>query len=198
MVRAEMHIKAYARLSMAESRRPSLVNGAWRSPRFGGGEADYLSAETKKDGAWGAPNWEGTQLTFKHGCAWPSSSIPTLSIYPLSQLNIRTIMTEGQSSTPATQPSGQAPQVPQKLSDVIRSYRPCKVLPKCAKHDSEPRLTLSLQLFRASKADNANFVTSLDFDDQGEYLVAAGDDETIQVFDIKEGKLTKNRAQQEV
>ena len=34
-------------------------------------------------------------------------------------------------------------------------------------------------------------MTSLDFDDQGDYLVAAGDDETIQVFDIKEGKLTK-------
>jgi hypothetical protein len=36
-------------------------------------------------------------------------------------------MAEGQSSTPATQPLGQAPPLPQKLPDVIRSYRPCKV-----------------------------------------------------------------------
>jgi COMPASS component SWD2 len=34
-------------------------------------------------------------------------------------------------------------------------------------------------------------ITSLDFDDQGDYLVAAGDDETVQVFDVKEGKSTK-------
>lgn len=53
-------------------------------------------------------------------------------------------------------------------------------------------LTFRWQSFRASKADNSNYVTSLDFDDQGDYLVAAGDDETIQVFDIKEGKLTKS------
>jgi COMPASS component SWD2 len=34
-------------------------------------------------------------------------------------------------------------------------------------------------------------VTSLDFDDQGEYLVAASADETMHIFDIKEGKRTK-------
>ena len=34
-------------------------------------------------------------------------------------------------------------------------------------------------------------VTSLDFDDQGDYLVASGEDEMIQVFDVKEGKSTK-------
>lgn len=35
-------------------------------------------------------------------------------------------------------------------------------------------------------------MTSLDFDDQGDFLVAAGEDETIQVFDVKEGKSTKS------
>lgn len=35
-------------------------------------------------------------------------------------------------------------------------------------------------------------MTSLDFDDQGDFLVAAGEDETIQVFDVKEGKATKS------
>ena len=34
-------------------------------------------------------------------------------------------------------------------------------------------------------------ITSLDFDDQGEFLVGASDDETMHVFDIKEGKKTK-------
>jgi COMPASS component SWD2 len=34
-------------------------------------------------------------------------------------------------------------------------------------------------------------VTSLDFDDQGEYLVAASADETMHIFDVKEGKRTK-------
>ncbi|KAL1980348.1 hypothetical protein VTN96DRAFT_4251 [Rasamsonia emersonii] len=67
-----------------------------------------------------------------------------------------------QSSTPPTQ----------KVSDVIRHYRPTKI-------------------FRCGKPDSPVHITSLDFDDQGEYLVASGDDEAIQVFDIKEGKSTK-------
>jgi COMPASS component SWD2 len=47
------------------------------------------------------------------------------------------------------------------------------------------------QAFKTSKPDTS-YVTSLDFDDQGDYLVAAGDDEIIQVFDVKEGKSTKS------
>lgn len=47
------------------------------------------------------------------------------------------------------------------------------------------------QAFRSPKQDGHVHITSLDFDDQGDYLVAAGDDETIQIFDIKEGKSTK-------
>ncbi|OJJ50984.1 hypothetical protein ASPZODRAFT_148361 [Penicilliopsis zonata CBS 506.65] len=67
----------------------------------------------------------------------------------------------------------QPAQTTQKVSDIVHSYRPTKA-------------------FRTSKQDAPNYVTSLDFDDQGEFLVAAGDDETIQVFDIKEGKSTKS------
>lgn len=67
----------------------------------------------------------------------------------------------------------QALQSTQKVSDVIRNYRPTKA-------------------FRTSKHDASQHVTSLDFDDQGDYFVAAGEDETIQVFDIKEGKSTKS------
>ncbi|KAI1917821.1 hypothetical protein LOZ65_005041 [Ophidiomyces ophidiicola] len=60
-----------------------------------------------------------------------------------------------------------------KVSDVITNYRPSKV-------------------FRGNtRLDGQQFITSVDFDDQGEYLVAASDDEMIQLFDIKEGKPTK-------
>lgn len=48
-----------------------------------------------------------------------------------------------------------------------------------------------LKCFRNSKPESSNFVTSLDFNDQGEHMVAACDDETIQIFDVKEGKSTK-------
>ncbi|RVX65923.1 hypothetical protein B0A52_10230 [Exophiala mesophila] len=62
----------------------------------------------------------------------------------------------------------------QKVSDVIKQYRPARQFPGSTRSDGvESR------------------VTSLDFDDQGEFLVAASDDETMNVFDIKEGKKTK-------
>ena len=49
------------------------------------------------------------------------------------------------------------------------------------------------QAFKSSKSESASHcTTSLDFDDQGEFVVAAGDDETIQIFDVKEGKSTKS------
>lgn len=35
-------------------------------------------------------------------------------------------------------------------------------------------------------------MTSLDFDDQGDFLVGAGDDDTVQIFDVKEGKSKKS------
>ncbi|KAI9371790.1 WD40-repeat-containing domain protein [Aspergillus egyptiacus] len=59
----------------------------------------------------------------------------------------------------------------QKVSDVIRSYRPAKI-------------------FKSTKQDS--FVTSLDFDDQGEFVVASGDDDIIKIYDVKAGKLTKS------
>lgn len=47
-------------------------------------------------------------------------------------------------------------------------------------------------MFRAPKQDGSRYVTSLDFDDQGDFVVAAGSDETIQVLDVKEGKSSKS------
>ncbi|KAK2741105.1 member of Set1p complex, histone methyl transferase [Onygenales sp. PD_40] len=67
------------------------------------------------------------------------------------------------------------PQPAAKVSEIIKNYRASKAFRGTAKPDPHA----------------SNFITSLDFDDQGDYLVAAGDDEAIQVFDIKEGKLTK-------
>ncbi|ETN44806.1 uncharacterized protein HMPREF1541_09681 [Cyphellophora europaea CBS 101466] len=58
---------------------------------------------------------------------------------------------------------------------MVRQYRPAKQFPATKRSDG---------------ADA--HITSLDFDDQGEYMVAAADDETMTIFDIKEGKSTKN------
>ncbi|KAJ6036985.1 WD repeat protein [Penicillium herquei] len=68
-----------------------------------------------------------------------------------------------------SQPVTQEPQT-QPLVDVIRTYTARKS-------------------FKTSKSDA--YVTSFDFDDQGEYLAASCDDDTIQIFNIKEGKMTK-------
>lgn len=89
-----------------------------------------------------------------------------------------------------TEDQQQAPTAPasQKVSDVIGGYRPVKV---CR---ALPLVNLFLtrqQAFKTSKPESS-YVTSLDFDDQGDYLVSAGDDEVIQVYDIKEGKATKS------
>ncbi|KAJ5757448.1 uncharacterized protein N7511_006142 [Penicillium nucicola] len=86
-------------------------------------------------------------------------------------------MADGQASTPQQGlASAQAPLQFQKVSDIIRSFRPMKG-------------------FNTTKKEVGNkFVTSLDFDDQGEHLVSAGDDEAIHLFDIKEGKHSKTVA----
>ncbi|KAJ5893465.1 hypothetical protein N7495_005156 [Penicillium taxi] len=64
--------------------------------------------------------------------------------------------------------ASQAPLQPQKIPDLIRSFRAVKLF------------------------SNPGYVTSLDFDDQGDFLVAAGEDEVIQIYDVKEGKSTKS------
>ncbi|RMD41341.1 hypothetical protein DV735_g3770, partial [Chaetothyriales sp. CBS 134920] len=63
----------------------------------------------------------------------------------------------------------------QKVHDVIKHYRPAK------------------QFAGSRRSDGTDtHITSIDFDDTGEHLVAAGDDETMQVVDVKEGKKTKS------
>jgi hypothetical protein len=37
-------------------------------------------------------------------------------------------------------------------------------------------------------------VTSLDFDDQGDFLIGAGNDDSMHVYDVKEGKYNKSVA----
>jgi len=54
---------------------------------------------------------------------------------------------------------------------------------------SNGQLLTFLKHFPNSREDT--HVTSLDFDDQGEFLVAASDDDTMQIFDVREGKKTK-------
>lgn len=45
------------------------------------------------------------------------------------------------------------------------------------------------QVFKPSKAETS--ITSLDFDDQGELLVTACDDETLQLYNCRDGTHTK-------
>ncbi|EEA26239.1 hypothetical protein TMatcc_005503 [Talaromyces marneffei ATCC 18224] len=63
------------------------------------------------------------------------------------------------------------PRPSQKVTEAVRTYRPSK-------------------RFKLSKHENSH-ITSLDFDDKGEFVVAACEDETIQVYDVIEGKNTK-------
>ncbi|KAI4121142.1 MAG: hypothetical protein LQ347_006940 [Umbilicaria vellea] len=70
---------------------------------------------------------------------------------------------------PPPPPGG--PQPTQKTSDIIGTFRPTK-------------------LFKLARPEIS--VTSLDFDDSGEFLLAACDDESLQLYNAKEGKLIKS------
>jgi COMPASS component SWD2 len=81
----------------------------------------------------------------------------------------------------------------QKVSDVVTKYRPCKVskhkprkINVCYRAQSRPQI-----LQPTTQGDADVYITSLDFDDTGEFLVAACDDETIQLYNAKEGKHSK-------
>lgn len=63
------------------------------------------------------------------------------------------------------------------------------------RHPETVKLQETIHRYRPSKAFS-NFakgaeVTSLDFDDTGEFCIAAGDDETLQLYDCKLGKHNK-------
>lgn len=61
----------------------------------------------------------------------------------------------------------------QKVPDIVQSYRPAKTLSS-----------------GASKAEP--IITSLDFDDNGEHLVAASTDDNMTIYDVKNATKTKN------
>ncbi|KAL9632195.1 MAG: hypothetical protein Q9164_005475 [Protoblastenia rupestris] len=77
----------------------------------------------------------------------------------------------GPIAIPPPPPGGpQSGQTTQKTSDVIGTFRTTK-------------------LFKLGKPDTA--VTSLDFDDSGEFLLAACDDDSLQLYNAKEGRHVK-------
>ena len=90
-----------------------------------------------------------------------------------------------------TPPAG--PQSTQKVSDIIKTFRPSKVgKPEIPTQYLQRQTDSAQQFTHVVKGENVDSpITSLDFDDQGEFLVAASSDETMHVFDIKEGKKTK-------
>ncbi|OCK78811.1 WD repeat-containing protein-like protein [Lepidopterella palustris CBS 459.81] len=67
-------------------------------------------------------------------------------------------------------PSANAGPPTQKISEVIASFRPAR---------------------RFRPDDTKAFVTSLDFDDTGELAIVARDDDTLQIYNCKEGKHAK-------
>ncbi|KKY23506.1 putative wd repeat protein [Diplodia seriata] len=69
----------------------------------------------------------------------------------------------------ATPTSGGAPQT-QKVSEIVAGFRPTRC-------------------FRAESKETS--VTSLDFDDSGELAIVARDDDTLQIYNCKEGKHAK-------
>ncbi|KAJ5356169.1 hypothetical protein N7517_010778 [Penicillium concentricum] len=84
-------------------------------------------------------------------------------------------MTEGQSTPQQGPPAAQAPLKSQKITDIIDTFRPSRGFHPC-------------------KKDPSKYVTSLDFDDQGDVLIGAGNDDSMHVYDVKEGKFNKSVA----
>jgi COMPASS component SWD2 len=91
------------------------------------------------------------------------------------------------SATPGAPPPPAGPPT-QKVSDVIASFRPSRV------GIIEVALVIShadqFQRFKAPSPGTAS-VTSLDFDDTGELAIVARDDDTLQIYNCKEGKHAK-------
>ncbi|KAF2468845.1 WD repeat-containing protein-like protein [Lindgomyces ingoldianus] len=73
------------------------------------------------------------------------------------------------SATPSAAATSAGPPT-QKVSDVISSFRPSR---------------------RFKPGDSRTSVTSLDFDDTGELAIVARDDDTLQIYNCKEGKHAK-------
>ena len=90
----------------------------------------------------------------------------------------------GPLAVPPPPPGG--PQPTQKTSDIIGSLRPTKV-----SHSGLILLALYsyLQLFNFSSP--SIYATSLSFDDSGEFLLTACSDESLQLYNAKEGRHLK-------
>ena len=83
-----------------------------------------------------------------------------------------------------------APQ--QKVSDIITTFRPCKVsrsLCRIIKRVGDPPANYA-QRFRPD--DSKAHVTSLDYDDSGELAIICRSDDTLQIYNCKEGKHAKD------
>ncbi|KAI9197436.1 WD40-repeat-containing domain protein [Polychytrium aggregatum] len=58
---------------------------------------------------------------------------------------------------------------------------------------AEPLTSLTMSAMALSKVfkDNTGKITSLDFDSSGEYLLTSSEDESVRIYDVKQGKPTK-------
>ncbi|KAI5289651.1 member of Set1p complex, histone methyl transferase [Ascosphaera aggregata] len=100
-------------------------------------------------------------------------------------------MVESSASTLPTHPLGPTA----KVSDVLSTYRPTKVFRLSATTSSSsatssrpPKASSSAS---SSSSSSSSHITALDFDDQGDFLVSSSTDESLQIYNVKEGHISQ-------
>lgn len=77
----------------------------------------------------------------------------------------------------------------QKVSDIVSTFRPIRVCFPATAEEIKKTPLINEQRFRPE--DSKTSVTSLDFDDTGELAIFSRTDDTIQIYNCKEGKHAK-------
>ncbi|KAI5304916.1 member of Set1p complex, histone methyl transferase [Ascosphaera pollenicola] len=85
------------------------------------------------------------------------------------------------------EPSTLPPGPTAKISDVLPTYHPAKVF-----RPSSSASASSAAPSRPLKPTPTSYITGLDFDDQGDYLVSSSTDEAIQIYNVKEGHISQS------
>ena len=79
-----------------------------------------------------------------------------------------------------------------KVTEIISTFRPTKVPRKLISEYVSAHTNFSFKLFRREVDDKTTSILSLDFDDPGELLMTSESDESIQIYNVKDGKHQKS------
>ena len=84
------------------------------------------------------------------------------------------------------------PQIPQKerVKDIVQYFRAAKVRVRTRRH-YHARTLSNLREQRFKPDDSHTRVTAIDFDDTGELAIVCRTDDTLQIYNCKEGKHAK-------